>query len=761
MDETHSEIAGKIHALVENASQYNGMEFRLALEELVKGAEEEAEYVIVHYLTDRKLNPETRMDIIRVAGYFQRPAFLVPLKKIIDTEQHSRIQKGAIVSVAKYNDRRALNILNSAFQKLKNNPLLMSTINNEISRIKENNPILALMPRFQEGSKNPKTFNVALDILKRILTPSDATVFTKFLSAKDPLVRKGAFEILCITGDIFHDEDILGYYQLQFDQIPCLANKECNELYMLTHHIRQYLSRYQFLIEEQIPNLKGQYARVIDIRVRQLLLSIMCKSKESEAMDFIRETYDQQEDVRISIIRDLAGNETATAFLFDLYNAMAGSDSQRENVIKTLLTLKEGLAFFVKEFFTLSFEDQLVITQNLPYAGQHDLVEFIKQIFQSDAYRLKEILLSKVKETYEFSVKDLLFEPGNEREFYFMGDEYFDTITQLFPVASVKRLLSKAASLDESVSKTKKYLSRAGKVLEMELLINFTDKKFLAHLFTKIIKSNNKELNVQFLEVIKNVRTLDPATYQGLREAMGLFITQRQSNLSPEETGALNRIKRSLNDLYYELKRLHEGKAALERILKSKSVDFETLANMLRTYQLAVVMNNVRFFAYVSEQFKKCTTRNVEQWTDFLGRFPRTAGMIKAEIADKVKNKSEIEYCALLEMVDSLSGSPPRLVLMFQNRHFTAVLQEQFAEAAPHIALTVTENQLRDTDILLTDAEALRDLILQGKLLPAKIYLFLEDLTGYADFKVYNPRNFVKPFVYYRVVKEILQEIYL
>lgn len=163
----------------------------------------------------------------------------------------------------------------------------------------------------------------------------------------------------------------------------------------------------------------------------------------------------------------------------------------------------------------------------------------------------------------------------------------------------------------------------------------------------------------------------------------------------------------------------------------------------------------------MSEQFKKCTTRNVEQWTDFLGRFPRTAGMIKAEIADKVKNKSEIEYCALLEMVDSLSGSPPRLVLMFQNRHFTAVLQEQFAEAAPHIALTVTENQLRDTDILLTDAEALRDLILQGKLLPAKIYLFLEDLTGYADFKSYNPRNFVKPFVYYRIVKEILQEIYL
>lgn len=760
MEETNSEITGKIHQLVENAQQYNGMEFRLALEELVKGAEEEAEYVIVHYLTDKKLNPETRMDIIRVAGYFQRPAFLVPLKKIIDTEQHSRIQKGAIVSVAKYNDRRALNILNSAFQKLKNNPLLMSTINNEISRIKENNPILALMPRFQEGSKNSKTFNVALDILKRILTPSDATVFTKFLSANDPLVQKGAFEILCITGDIFHDEDILGYYQRRFEEIPCLAEKECNELYMLTHHIRQYLTRYQFLIEEQVPNMIGQYGKVTDIRVRQLLLSVMCKSKENEAMGFIRETYEQQEDVRASIIGDLAGNETATGFLFDLYNGMPPDDALREPVIITLLTLKEGLAFFVREFFTLSFEDQLVITQNLPYAGQHDLVEFIKQIFQSDIYRLKEILLSKVKETYEFSVKDLLFEPEKEREFYFMGDEYFDTVTRLFPLASLKRLLTKVASPEESVSKTKKYLTRIGKVLEMELLININNKKALPALFNKIIKSNNKELNVQFLEVIKNFRTLDPTTYQNLREALGLFITQRQTNLSPEETGALNRIKRSLNDLFYELKRLHEGKAAMERMLKAKSLDFETLTNMMKTYQLTVVMNDKKFFAYLADQFKKCTTQNVEAWTDFLGRFPKAAGMIKPSITDKLKGKSEIEYGALLEMVDSLSGAPPRLVLMFNNRHFTAVLQEQFAEAAPHIALSITETQLRDTDTLLTDAEALRDRILQGKLLPAKIYLFLEELAGFSDFKVYNPRNFVKPFVYYRIVKEILQEIY-
>ncbi|MCP4153362.1 MAG: HEAT repeat domain-containing protein, partial [bacterium] len=212
----------KIAELIEQAGEIGDQEFRMQIEALVEEAVEEVTPLLVPYLTNQSLDAKVRINIIRVVGYLQDSAFLIPLKKLIDKDANIRIKQQAIISVAKFNDRRALNILNTALKNL-NNPMLASTINTELSRIKKNNPILGLMPRFTEGSKNPKTFKITLDILKRILTPTDATIFTKHLENPDLLVQNGSFEILCYTGDIFHDSAIFEFFEKRFNTIKCLA----------------------------------------------------------------------------------------------------------------------------------------------------------------------------------------------------------------------------------------------------------------------------------------------------------------------------------------------------------------------------------------------------------------------------------------------------------------------------------------------------------------------------------------------------------
>ncbi len=756
MDEKNT-ILEKIKTLVTHASQFKGMEFRMALENLVKEGEKPAEELMISLLNDSSLVPDLRMEIIRVAGYLRCPSFLFALKKIIDTVQHSRLQQEAIISVSKFNDRSALNILNQTLQKI-NNPMLLSTINAEISRIKENNPILALMPRFLEGQKNPKSFKIALDILRRILTPEHVTVFTKFLNSPDPLIQNGAFEILCITGDIFHDNEILGFYETRFHQIPCITAPECDELYLLTHHFKQYLTRYQFIMEEQLGNLQEKFAHVRDIRVRQLLLAMICKSKKDEIISFIEATYSDDEKLRPTIIEELAGNDVASPFLFTLYRA---KEPLNESIIRTLLSLKEGLDYFVHHFFTLSFEDQAIIVRFLPYNDVPDLVELVKNIFLSDTYRLKELLLTKVKENYEFKVKDLLFDPEREREFFFMGQDYFDTISQLFPVTTVKRLLEKIVVEDLAVSKTKKYLQLIEKIIPMELIFNFKDKEFIAKLFAKIINANNLELTLLFLNIFKYIKTLDIDTYHNINESLSLFITKRETNLTPQEKGELRRIKTSFHDMFLEFKRIEEGFTALKRLIQSQDFDFELLERAIIEHRMTLVMKKELLNDYLAHAFTTCSHINLGDWMRFFTRFPHIAQMLAPIIQKKVPGNEAMLNQDKIPFSQFLEPTAPRILLNFHHRQLTAALLESLAETTLDTVVVYNEPQMKEMDILLCDPEMLREFLLRGLTLPQRIYLFLDKSEGFAEFKAYNVRTFVFPFSFYRIIKDILQSLYL
>ncbi|MCX6557120.1 MAG: hypothetical protein NTW95_06770 [Candidatus Aminicenantes bacterium] len=190
----------QIDELVGRAVDPDDKRFRLHLEALVKKGGRETENAIAHYITGTYISIPTRINLVRMAGYIRSSAFLVPLNSVIELGEDNLLREEAINSIAKYNDRRALDILDRTLAKNKNTPL-REPIAQAIVRIRKNNPFLAMLPRFLHGSKNLELFQITMKVFKKILAANDAKSFISYLHHGDQVVAEGAFEILCFRGD--------------------------------------------------------------------------------------------------------------------------------------------------------------------------------------------------------------------------------------------------------------------------------------------------------------------------------------------------------------------------------------------------------------------------------------------------------------------------------------------------------------------------------------------------------------------------------
>lgn len=190
----------QIDELVRGIPDNDDVLFRRKLEELVHKGGRSTENVIALYITGSTVSLATRLNLVRMAGYIRSASFLLPLRQVIEAGGDDLLREEAIISVAKYNDRRALEILSAALPKLRS-PQLRETLNRAIGRLKDNNPFLAMMPRFLLGSRNPELFQITQKIFMKILSPADAKSFIAYLHHGDQAVAEGAFEVLCFRGD--------------------------------------------------------------------------------------------------------------------------------------------------------------------------------------------------------------------------------------------------------------------------------------------------------------------------------------------------------------------------------------------------------------------------------------------------------------------------------------------------------------------------------------------------------------------------------
>jgi hypothetical protein len=769
----------KIEQLINSKNKFNEMSFRMVLEGLVNKGGEDAGYIIAHYIDNDRLDLTTRLNIVRVAGYIRSPHFLAPLKKIIDMDENIHLRKEAIISVSKYNGRMALDILNEALVKIEN-PLLLETINNELTKIKRNNPVFSLLPRFLEGENNMEEFRIAIGILERILTPADAPMFVAYLDCGRRLIEDAAFEILCFTADEKLQEQILPFFQDRFNEFsqgflfqekqpegPGKTRKKSEneivddkeQLYLLVSKIKYYFLRNPSLIDRHLDNLGTQLLYIKESRIRSLFIAIISQSQQPEAISFMGDIYDKVPELREAIIEGYYGNEGAMDLLFEKYQTAEGD--LKAFLIRSLLNCRKGLEYFYLHFPSLAAKEKEIIVNHLPYGGKHDLSNFFKLVFQSNRLELKTLLLTKAKKYYEFSIQELLFDPAWQQEFSKMENDYLDTAAQLFPISSVKMLMEKITDKNLSISKSWIYLKKIKDVVSPGFAFTIRDKSFITLLFNRVLQFKNPDLGALFLSILKDIETFDLQTYYNFHESLGLFTAQRERKISPQEVEELRKARENLNDLYYEIQRIEEGLKLLERLFAHQDLEFEQIADFLTHHPLCAALHLERLNQRISSRLQAAKPGVLGQWIQLFYQFPLVGVLVKDAILEKVHFQKSPLSPALTKLYQSLPQEPAKVVIHLGNRSLAAGLKEQCRELIPMIPIGSEGDQWQEGDILLCDPDTLKDFILKNTLPAKKLFLLSDKPADSSTYKSYNARVLLNPFPVYRVFKEILKEIFL
>ena len=170
--------------------------------------------------------------------------------------------KKPVFSISKYNDRRALDILDRALEKNRNKRLY-EPIARAIERIKSNSPFLAMLPSFMLGSKNRELFQITLKVFKKILGPADAKGFIAYLHHGDQMVSEGSFEILCFRGDAAVFYFIAEFFREQSRLLLRETDQQTGveRLLTLIASLHEYLRRYRDFFPQLRPDIAAMLSR--------------------------------------------------------------------------------------------------------------------------------------------------------------------------------------------------------------------------------------------------------------------------------------------------------------------------------------------------------------------------------------------------------------------------------------------------------------------------------------------------------------------
>ncbi len=749
-------ITEKIHQVIIGAQQFREEQFRMILEGLVKKGGKDAEFLLIRYMNNKDLHHETRANIIRITGYIQNIMYLMPLKKIIDIEPNIKLKRAAILALAKYDDERALNILNTALQTI-SNPILHKTIHEKINLIRQNHPVLALTPRFLKGKQDIKAHTVALGILKKILTSQDARSFLKYIQNDDPLVGKGVFEILCYRGDESVQEGIFSFFQERCNNSQCFSEPKCDDMYILTASLRHYLENYPALVEPRFEQMKPLFAWTGDSRIKKVFISIFCRSHSQDILAYVKEVYEKEDSLKETIIDATAGNPHAVDFLFEKYNS---GKSLKEKVVRSLLRSDQGFDYFLKHFYSFQLDEQEIIVRNLPPSTRPELIKFIGELLQSELHPLKKYLLIEIKNKFLYNFRRFLFQPKLEDEFYSMEEEYLTAIFTVFPAAASRRMLYKLADSELPLPTLKRFLTVLKDAAHKELVLNMPsedDHKMFLKLTKKIFHINNQEVTDKFLNSMAYFKTFDFRTYRHWNDFINYFIKVKnaEESLTEEDKIGIRQVKENLKLVVEDIRRVENIEKEVKMALLKTVPDLLQLKRLLENNGIALSFRLKGLLSLITDYFRNADEEIVAKWKNFFKGFPLLTRIIR-----EARIKDGQTQAGIAETTGSILEKL-RIVVHFQEKELNALFKDQFRELLPDFPLFLDDPHLAQTDILLCDSATLKDYIKRKALNTSRLFVLLKSKEEFNEFKGIQFRSFLEPISVYRVIRLILQELYL
>jgi hypothetical protein len=132
-----------------------------------------------------------------------------------------------------------------------------------------------------------------------------------------------------------------------------------------------------------------------------------------------------------------------------------------------------------------------------------------------------------------------------------------------------------------------------------------------------------------------------------------------------------------------------------------------------------------------------------------------------ADIILEQSNKHNALIKKDLTEIYSKLPSKTKIVLKFVKKDIIAILLDQFSEIITGTDVIYENTAINKSDILLCDAQSFKVMAKQNSFKTKHMFLFLDKISEFSEFKSYNPRFFVKPYSFYRILKDILNELFV
>ncbi|MCP5052931.1 MAG: HEAT repeat domain-containing protein [bacterium] len=744
----------KIRNLVKNANKFDDMQFRLLLEDLVKQGGREAESLLGELATTDSIPESVRANILRIMGYITSITFLMPLRKILESDENFRLRKAAIISISKYNDKRALNMLDHALKQIKN-PILQESISNEISRIKKDNPILSLLPKFLNGVNDPKTFRTTLEVLKKILNPQDAQVFIYHLDSDIPFVGEGAFEVLCWRGDESVKFSIFDFFRAKLKLVDCIQEDECYSLVHLLTLLEQFILRNSDTINYVLKDLKDLYKEAGDPKVKDILINMFSSSPKREVLSFLEDIYNNEPGRRQMLIEKLEGNEGGVFILIYKYK---NDEALKKELLLALLTTQAGWEYVFDIFDSLTPGYQQLVLEKITTSNYKFSRKLIERFLMSNDFGQKKLALDKIRENSDAGFQGILFNPDYENDFVRMQQEYMGAISQLFFIQTFKFIINRVVKLESPRPIMRRYLEQTDSFIMCEPVIRLGNDDDLAPLAETIVKFNNKDLNLALLDIFCSLKTFDYNTYQKFQKFLDTFKDLRGARISSEESGAVNKIRANFQYISDDIKTIEKGKTNSKHFLEKTFPDFELLEYMLKTHHLSFFINRGTFIDRIKKVFKITNDIDAFDAIKFFIRRPDFCFYFKEEI--RLSSKSG-NYLLKNDAEKLLKTMPTdlRFVLIFKKTAYYSCFEDQFNEIITEFEV-VHNQELTASDILITDTESFKSLAADNQLNTENRYVLLADKEEFQDIKDLNPKVFPPPLSFYKIVKAIIEDLF-
>lgn len=751
MDEN---VINKIKGLIKNAHKFDDLQFRLLIEDLVKQGGKPSERVLGELALSDALFESIRINIIRSMGYITTPAFLITLRQILESDESIRLRKAAIISISKYNDKRALDLLNNALKRI-NNPILQDSISQEISRIKKDNPILGLMPKFLNGVNDPRTFRTTLDILKKILNPSDAQVFIYHLKSDIPFIGDGAFEVLCWRGDESVKFSLFEYFRKKMEMVDCLDSSECISLQDLLTKLEQFVIRNSETFNYILKDLKDIYKRTKDPTIKNILVNMFSSNHKREVLSFLEDVYNNEPERREMIIEKLKGNEDGTYILVYKYK---NDQELKEQLLEGLMSTQNGANYIIENYESLEPRFQKLVLDKIDTLNYKFFRELIKEFLISQDVSQKKFALDQIRKYQDSHFKSILLDPANQKEFFRMQKDYLDTISQVHFVQAFKIFINRMVEADAARVLIRRYLNQKDSFIFAEPVVRFTDQDDLSKFCQKIIEYNNKDLNLAILEMFSYLKTIDYASLSKMQNFLNEFKNQRGTRITPEEKGLVNKLGISLTNIGIDLKQIEKGNSNIDHFIEKSFPDYELLEYILKNHALSFFINRDRIVERIKRVFK--LTNDIDAFDSikfFLSR-PEFCTFFK----DEIRSSTQSTNYLLKNDADKLMETMPadtRFVLHFENRLVYSGTEDQIKEIIPDYEVTDT-TEILPSDIVIADTVSIERLSSENRLNTKKIMVFLKDKNEFNTIKDYRPIVFPPPLSFYKFFKALIPVLY-